>query len=634
MASTSRKASTANDGFFQAAPILENQFYDDVSFQRILKVFLPQEVSDVVASDLSSFGQEVLSKRIFDWVTDAERNVPYLKGSGRDAFGRRTSDLVVSEGWRELQKFGIEQGVVAAGYERKHGEYTRVTQFLKTHLWTGSCANVTCPSAMTDGAAKLLRSHLSSENLDPATRNVLQDAYDRITSRKPEFAWTSGQWMTERSGGSDVSGTETVATYSPGATGLSASGQPLGPWSIDGFKWFSSATDSSMTILLAQTSKGLSAFFAPMYRQVSGSSSENVLNGVHIQRLKNKFGTKSLPTAELELRGVRGYLIGKEGGGIQEISTILNITRLYSAVSTVGYVGRGLTIAKAFARVREVGAGKGKRMKLYNAPLHMSTLAKLTGEYHAIMLFTFFVAWLIGISEHGSKTEKGVSTREYLRPYTTDVPLLLRILTPILKGSVCKRSSHVLQECMEALGGVGYLDNCENEAINIARLYRDCCVNSIWEGTTDVLATDALRVLKGRNGEEILGALDRWITKVLSSRTVADPTLESAKELLLQTWQTLKTSITQRASEVLLTSARDLLFQISDIVMGVLFLADAQTNSSPLSTHMCLQFLKERRIIKGEYSQNDLSWQRNLELNQEIVFGNRTVLLSDSKSKL
>ncbi len=73
-------------------------------------VFLPQEVSDVVTSDLSSFGQEVLSKRIFDWVTDAERNVPYLKGSGRDAFGRRTSDLVVSEGWRELQKFGIEQG--------------------------------------------------------------------------------------------------------------------------------------------------------------------------------------------------------------------------------------------------------------------------------------------------------------------------------------------------------------------------------------------------------------------------------------------------------------------------------------------------------------------------------------------
>ncbi|KAF8859688.1 acyl-CoA dehydrogenase NM domain-like protein [Acephala macrosclerotiorum] len=363
MASSPRKASSSNDGFFQVIPILENQFHNDPSFQRVLKLFLSQEVVESISQDLSNFGQQVLSKQILDWVTDAERNVPYLKGSGRDAFGRRTSELIVGEGWRELQKFGIENGVVAAGYEGKHGEYTRVAQFLKTQLWTGSCANVTCPSAMTDGAAKLLSSHLSRKNLDPTTRTVLQDAYDRIKSRKPNSAWTSGQWMTERSGGSDVSGTETIATYSPTAQGLSASGHPLGPWSIDGFKWFSSATDSSMTILLAQTSKGLSAFFAPMRRQVEGSPSETELNGVHIQRLKNKSGTKSLPTAELELRRMRGYLIGKEGQGIQEISTILNITRLYSAMSTVGYVGRGLAIAKAFTRVREVGAGTVPRIK-------------------------------------------------------------------------------------------------------------------------------------------------------------------------------------------------------------------------------------------------------------------------------
>jgi len=119
---------------------------------------------------------------------------------------------------------------------------------------------------MTDGAAKLLKSHLLTNDLDTISREVFQDAYNRLISKESDYAWTSGQWMTERSGGSDVSGTETIATYSPVPTGHSTSGQPLGPWNIDGFKWFSSATDSSMTILLAQTSNGLSAFFAPMYK--------------------------------------------------------------------------------------------------------------------------------------------------------------------------------------------------------------------------------------------------------------------------------------------------------------------------------------------------------------------------------
>src|SRR5690606_389199 len=129
--------------------------------------------------------------------------------------------------------------------------------------------------------------------------------------------------------------------------------------------------DSQMTILLAQTPKGLSAFFAPMRRfdpaakTMSGMSKGDegsALNGVRIQRLKNKLGTKSLPTAELELRGMRGWLVGREGKGILEISTVLNITRIYSAISATGFLGRGVSVAKGFARVRCVGAGRGRRM--------------------------------------------------------------------------------------------------------------------------------------------------------------------------------------------------------------------------------------------------------------------------------
>ncbi|KAH7381999.1 hypothetical protein BKA64DRAFT_713242 [Cadophora sp. MPI-SDFR-AT-0126] len=611
-----RKASSSNEGFFQPIPVIQNQFYDDAVFRSVLKFFLPKPVLDSVTADFSKFGEEVLSKKVLDWITDAERNAPYLKGGGRDAFGRRATELVVTEGWKRLQNFGIQNGIVATGYESKYGEHRRVVQFLKLHLWTGSCANVACPSAMTDGAARLLSLHLSSKALDPSTRAVFKNAYDRLTSRDSEYAWTSGQWMTERSGGSDVSGTETTATHSPQQS------SDIGDWSIDGFKWFSSATDSSMSILLAQTSKGLSTFFAPMRRplpKVSGpsSASSSELNGIIIQRLKNKFGTKSLPTAELELSGTRAYLIGEEGRGIQEISTILDITRLYSAVSAVGYLGRGLAIARAFARVREVGAGGGKRVMLQNSPLHMSTLARITQEYKAMMLFTFFVASLMGAKEHGSNL--GTDVIRLGPERIQDVPLLIRILTPVLKSSVCKRSIHALQECMEALGGVGYLDNSETESINIARLYRDCCVLSIWEGTTDVLASDTMRVLKGKNGVDVLDALDRWITTSLRSSMLKHLAHQTA---LATFWTRLRQSISEGSSEDLLSKARDLTFDIADVVMGTLLLVEAESDPDLASLEVCTRFLLDEGIFKREEIRNyGTSAIAVLGINQNIVYG-------------
>ncbi|PTB78365.1 hypothetical protein M440DRAFT_1372910 [Trichoderma longibrachiatum ATCC 18648] len=102
--------SGANKGFFQPAPILPNQFYDDVSFRRCFKLFLPFSVITEVEAEVAALGRDVLSDEVFAWITDAERNKPYLKGSGRDAFGRLQGELVTGEGWRQLQKFGLSRG--------------------------------------------------------------------------------------------------------------------------------------------------------------------------------------------------------------------------------------------------------------------------------------------------------------------------------------------------------------------------------------------------------------------------------------------------------------------------------------------------------------------------------------------
>lgn len=553
-----------------------------------------------VRGEVAQLGEDVLSDRVFAWVTDAEKNTPYLAGHGRDIFGKLTSKLVVGEGWRSLQAFGIERGIVATGYDTSLGASARVLQFLRLHLWEGSAANVPCPSAMQDGAARLLQLQLAGrDDLDPEQRRVLANALERLLSRDPARAWTSGQWMTERTGGSDVSLTETIAQHQPSPDPGLADAQdniPLGPWSISGFKWFSSATDSNMTVLLARTQNGVSAFFAPLRRHDSSAATlagrpmgaaGAELNGVRIQRLKNKFGTKSLPTAELELEGMRGWLLGREGQGVKEISTVLTLTRIHSSVAAVGYAGRALGVARAYARVRQVGAGRGRRVLLTQSPLHMQTLADMTGRYHGLMLLTFFTSHILGLDENpGAGRSSGLPpSLAAITPDQQHIAPLLRVLTPLCKGYVCKNAIHLVYECMEALGGVGYLENDEAQHLNIARLYRDCCVLSIWEGTTDVLATDFVRALKHpKGGHESIDALD-----VLLGRTTG------AGSPPTDWWGSLKETLARESQADLVGDARRILWAVAEGLIGVLLHADAQSDGSPAASDM----LSRWRLVTG-----------------------------------
>jgi alkylation response protein AidB-like acyl-CoA dehydrogenase len=190
-------------------------------------------------------------------------------------------------------------------------------------LIAASLGGTTCPLAMTDGAARCLELHGPSE--------VQDISIPRLTAVTASELWTSGQWMTERTGGSDVSATETRAY--PSSDG--------GSWTIKGFKWFSSATDSDMTLLLAKTpgAEKVSLFWARVKHD------DGTLNGVRIIRLKDKFGTKTIPTAELELTGMKGaVMVGKEGEGVKVISEVLNITRIHCAIGCITQMRRAFDI--------------------------------------------------------------------------------------------------------------------------------------------------------------------------------------------------------------------------------------------------------------------------------------------------
>ena len=543
--------------------------------------------------------------------------------------------MVTSEGWRNLQDLGISEGIVAIAYENDHLEYSRLYQFLKYHLWTGSCAYVTCPSAMTDGAARLLSRH-TSKGVPFPDRKVFEAAYEHLTSRDLVKAWTSGQWMTERVGGSDVRNTETLATYSPMSkseavvTGID--GAPLGPWLINGFKWFSSATDANTAVLLAKTlDGGISAFYAPIRRTVphkteAGDSSliTTELNGITIHRLKPKLGTCPVPTAELSLTNTRAYLLGTPGQGVKEISTVLNITRIHNAVTACGLWGRGLAISRAFARVRSV---RGKM--LMEIPAHVRTMAKEHVEYRAAMLMTYFVVALLGVSEQPQSKalrnrHASASPASPLVPDGPEAGLLLRVFTPVLKALTAKSAIAGLAECMESLGGVGYLDSSSPLDIgtNIARLYRDANVLSIWEGTTDVMADDTIRVLKGKSGSEVIATLEKWVHAALSRwEDLRKGVGMDCYIAVFEFWRKWAADIKGETSEELVLRGRETMEDLGWVVSAVLLVEDAIRDGDGVAWEVAKRWVFKKSGVRGAEA---AGWANGVEWDQGIVFGGGT----------
>jgi len=635
-----RQPSSATAGFFQAHPTISpaysSQKYrdnaqagipgsEDTVLTNILNLYLPNPLPSALDSSIHDFALTCLDPTTLRLSVDCETNHPTLHPLNTFGEVNDVNPLRTSEGWRGLKDIQTRAGIVAHGYRgiSEAGTYNlRTHQFALAHLWSPSCASVSCPAAMSDGAAILLSKHLgvsstsASAGQDPAVlRRVLQEAYDRLVSFDPDYAWTSGQWMTERPGGSDVSRTETLARL--GTTGdlvaekaafgdadVDGVGMPLGPYIIDGFKWFSSATDADMVVLLAQTQKGLSAFYAPMRRTRTrpDGSKVSVMNGVRISRLKNKLGTKGLPTAELEIRGMRGWLVGEEGRGVKEISAILNATRLWTASGAVGGWARGLAVAKAYARVRKI---KGEQVLLENRQ-HLKWMAGETVKYRACAHLAFLGVALLGIAESGWESAAGgTKAGVWLPREKGEAESLLRVLTPVMKAQCSLWATWGLRECMESLGGVGYCENVEDGGVmNIARMFRDGAVNSIWEGTSNILAEDFVRAVKGRAGEPAIACLNTLIENMVGT-TIGDFTTDA--HLVKQRWDALRDWISSTAVEKVLYQGREVLQQVQELVSALLLMIDAGNTSESLEREIAHRWLSSRfKQASGSLHQQSL----------------------------
>ncbi len=468
--------------FFQSAPGLGNQFDEDALLQEYLERTLPPAF---LATQLPAYRKlgELAGGELYQATLADRANEPVL--TSWDPWGNRVDEIVVTDVWKRAEEITVEYGLVALGYENPCGDTSRVHQFAMNYVVQASLDIYSCPLAMTDGAARTL--------LDAGNQELIDHAVPHLLSRDPKTFWTSGQWMTERTGGSDVGLTETVARKD-GDT-----------WRLSGTKWFTSATTSQMALTLGRPEgngpggRGLALFFVEL-RDADGK-----LRNIQVNRLKDKFGTRKVPTAELTLEGTPARLVSDTENGIRNITPMLAITRTWNAVAATWLMRRGVALARDYANKRSAFGAT-----LANKPLHRDTLATIAAESEAAFHLAFRSAELLG------KIESKTATEHESR--------LFRILTPIAKLTTAKQAVAVISEAIECFGGAGYVEDT-----GLPRLLADGQVLPIWEGTTNVLSLDTLRALA--KDQSSLQALSDEIK--LCCKSVTDSGLSASTQVAL-----------------------------------------------------------------------------------------------------
>jgi putative acyl-CoA dehydrogenase len=314
-------------------------------------------------------------------------------------------------------------------------------------------AGVQCPTTMTYGVVPALR-HAPTIAAEWLPRLYSRRYDKRMIPASQKTGVLMGMGMTEKQGGSDLRANMTRAQPIDG-------GGPGEAYRLDGHKWFFSAPMCDAFLVLAQAPGGLSCFFLPRFLP------DGTRNAIHVQRLKDKLGNKANASSEVEFHGAVAWLVGEEGRGVPTIIEMGNYTRLDCALGSTGLIRQAVAQAAHHAAHRSAF-----QKRLIDQPLMTNVLADLAIESEAATALVLRLA------------------RAYDRQDDPAETAFRRMLTPAAKYWICKRGPMLGAEAMEVLGGNGYVE----EAI-MGRLYRELPLNSIWEGSGNVMCLDVLRAL-------------------------------------------------------------------------------------------------------------------------------------------
>ena len=419
---------------------------------------------------IDAWGDWLGSAEAYALADDANRSAPRL--IAYDRTGERVDRVEFHPAWHELMRRAMAEGEHASPWsDPRPGAH--VARAAKYYLHAQVENGTQCPLTMTFAAAPVLARHGAGSLAAALLTKVRQSDYDPrelpVASKRSALV---GMGMTERQGGSDVRSNTTHAEALADGT-----------WSITGHKWFFSAPQCDAHLVLAQTGAGLGCFVLP--RLLPDGSR----NAIRINRLKDKLGNRSNASSEVEFDRALGWPVGEPGRGIATILEMVGSTRLDCVIGSAGIMRAALTWAIHHARHR-VAFGA----TLVDQPLMRTVLADLALDGEAALALALRLAR--GIDDvtgdgTGDDTDAAMRTAS-------------RVIAPAAKFWVCKRAIAVTAEAMEVLGGNGYI-----EETPLARFYREAPVNSIWEGSGNVVCLDVVRALarEPEAAEALLGEL-------------------------------------------------------------------------------------------------------------------------------
>ena len=440
-----------------------NFYLEDRNLQFLCEAVMGPEVFERARPHLTDLGA-IAGDELDALAAVADRNPPVLRAW--DERGRRVDEIVRHPAYARMEeiafgRFGLAAMAHRPGVLGWPGRVPQVVKYALSYLFAQSEFGLLCPVNMTDSCARMIAAHGSAE---------LRARYlPRLTATDLETLWQGVQWMTERTGGSDVGASTTVARRGPD-----------GQWRLWGDKWFTSVANAEVVLTLARPegasagTRGLGMFLVPRHLP-DGSR-----NAWTINRLKDKLGSRSMATGEVTYDGAAAWVVGDLGSGFKQMMEMVNGSRLSNAMRAAGLMRRGLLESLVHARQR-VAFGR----PLIELPLLRSNLLGMLLDAEAAASVILNGAALLDRREAGDGAAR----------------VLTRVWTPLAKYWITLRAREVTAEAMNVRGGNGYVEEWVNP-----RLLRDAYLGAIWEGSANVVALDVQRAIRKDRGLEALGA--------------------------------------------------------------------------------------------------------------------------------
>ncbi|MBJ3762709.1 acyl-CoA dehydrogenase family protein [Maribius pontilimi] len=424
------------------------------------------------ADHLAAAGRQAGLDATLDAATQANRFPPELRAF--DRYGMRIDAVTFHPAWHDLMARFTAHGLHNYAWHHE-GHAGHTAQAALGYLFAQPEGGALCPMAMTYSAVPALRAAPAIAR-DWLPR-LLSTTYDPRDIPAPEKSGALlGMFMTEKQGGSDVRANTTRAVCDGDA------------YRLTGHKFFCSAPMCDAFLTLAQTDAGPSCFLMPRWRP------DGTRNALHLQRLKDKLGNRSNASAEIELQGAHGLMVGDEGRGIRTIIDMVALNRMACASASAGIMRQALVQA-----LHHTAHRSAFQKRLIDQPLMRNVLADLAIEAEAALALALRVARAL---DHLDNPAEAV---------------LARIGPAVAKYWICKRAPGVTYEAMECHGGPGYIEDSI-----LPRLYREAPVNSIWEGSGNIMGLDVLRAL-----HRAPDTIDAWLDELAPARG-AHPALDAA----------------------------------------------------------------------------------------------------------